>query len=306
MEPSDYEMFGIPKTKREEVTEEQFDQDTKEIFESLFPTEQDKAEDIEAGFFQKMERFNELMTCWKSLPTYDPNFKADLAWLEENVAHYLDQKERGSMQQPCPFHPLDILKVLNPEAEFGPLYCKCPVDDCPVWCTTETAHVVLPELTQNTHPEVRAKITQLRCKCGYVPRMKLSRTDRNFQRLFLTCGQHRAEPCGYFQWLHAPLWKPKRPTQLTLEQFPRRQSTPVGEYAQKKVRWPADRPNRPDRFASGFRPPPSAFGENRPFGRPADNCTFEQLCDERNAERVKHNCAPYSYDTYRQYGFDIF
>ena len=279
LEPSDYEKFGFPKQKREDVSDEQFDLDTKEIFE-------DNAEAIGEGFYKKMARFNEPMACWKTVPHYEHNFKADLEWLEENVAHYLDQRERNikSMQQSCPFHPLDILKVLNPDVEFGPLYCKCPVEDCPVWCTTMTAHILLPELAHNTHPEVRAKITELRCKCGHVPPMKISRTDRNFQRIFLTCGQHLATPCGYFQWMHAPLWKPKRPAQPTLQQF--WQSTPP--QGGQKVN-----------FASGFRPSP--FGH---FGEKPKS--FEQQCDERNAERVKHNCAPYSYDTYRQYGLGIF
>ena len=210
------------------------------------------------------------------------------------------------MQQSCPFHPLDTLKVLNPDAEYGPLYCKCPEEGCPVWCTTETAHVVLPELMENTHPEVRAKLTELRCKCRHVPRMKISRTDRNFQRIFLTCGQHLAPPCGYFQWMHAPLWKPKRPAQPTLEHWQTVQ-TPVEEYFQdgqknkhlkKTSGGEGFRPQKVD-FASGFRPP--AFGE---MTKPAKS--FEQQCDEQNAERVKHNCAPYSYDTYRQYRLGIF
>ena len=294
LEPSDY---GVPKQKREEVSDEQFELDTKEIFD-------DNAETIGEGFYKKMARFNELMVCWRTLPNYDPNFKADLDWLEENVAHYLEQRERNiqSMQKTCPFHPLEVLKVLNPEADYGPLYCKCPEDGCPVWCTTYTAHLVLPELEQHTHPEVRAKITELQCKCGHVPRMKISRTDRNFQRIFLSCGQHLAPPCGYFQWMHAPLWKPKRPSQPTLERWQTVQ-TPVGEYFQDDQKnkylkkWPGP-PATTVQPGEGFRPPPSAF-EEKPK-------SFEQLCDERNAERVKNNCTPYSYDTYRQYGLGIF
>ena len=293
LEPSDYEKFGVPKPKREEVSDEQFDLDTKEIFG-------DNAQAVGEGFYKKMDRFNQLMACWKTLPNYDPHFSADLPWLEENVAHYLDQRERNirSMQQTCPFHPLEVLKVLNPDAMYGPLYCKCPEEGCPVWCTTETAHILLPELTQHTHPEVRAKITELRCKCDYVPRMKISRTDRNFHRIFLSCGQHLAPPCGYFQWMHAPLWKPKRPAQPTLERWQTVQ-TPVGEYfqlGQKHLKKP--RPQKIN-FASGFTPP--VFGET-----PKPAKSFEQLCDEQNAVRAKHNCAPYSYDTYRQYGLGIF
>ena len=132
----------------------------------------------------------------------------DLVWLEENATDYLDQKERNheSVQQPYPFHPSETLRVLIPEAEVGPRYCKGPVDRCRVGCTTETAHSILPKLTQNTHPKVRAKSTQGRlrrakstqgrCKCGRSPPMKVSRTRKNFYRMFLTC-----DGCGYFRWM---------------------------------------------------------------------------------------------------------
>lgn len=122
----------------------------------------------------------------------------NLVWLEENATDYLDQKERNheSVQQPYPFHPSETLRVLIPKAEVGPRYCKGPVDGCWVGCTTETAHSILPKLTQNTHPKVRAKSTQGRCKCGRSPPMKVSRTLKNRHRMFLTCDR-----CGYFRWM---------------------------------------------------------------------------------------------------------
>ena len=326
-ENSEHEEIEVPKKKREDVTDEQFDQDTQGLFEPsvyhLFgvptpPIEQDKTNEPEIGPYDelvgKVNRFTQLMDRWKSSSAYDPEKQVDLAWLEEN----LDRVERntGSMQKTCPFHLSEVLKVLNPEAEWGPLYCKCSVDQCPVWCTTESAPIVLPELTQNTHPEVRAKITALQCQCQLTPRMKLSRTDKNFHRVFLTCGQRQAEPCRYFQWMHGPLWKPKRPSQPTLDQFQTkvpRQQVPIREVL--KALCPGFWESRPTpqgeyfqdgQKGGGFRPPPSAFLENRPFGAPAETRTFEQQCDEINAEQVKHHCAPYSYDTYRQYGLGIF
>ena len=132
----------------------------------------------------------------------------DLVWLEKNATDCLDQKERNheSVQQPYPFHPSETLRVLIPKAEVGPRYCKGPVDGCWVGCTTETAHSILPKLTQNTHPKVRAKSTQGRrrrakstqgrCKCGRSPPMKVSRTLKNRHRMFLTCDR-----CGYFRWM---------------------------------------------------------------------------------------------------------
>ena len=186
------QFFGALKQKREEVSDEQFETDTADLFA-----------DSGKGFLKKIERFNDLMAHWKTMPEYDVDFKTDLQWLEENVAPHMERRQRNkeSMQQACPFHPLEPLKVLNPDAEFGPLYCKCPEDQCPVWCTSETAPIVLPELIENTHPEVRAKLTEIKCKCSEVPRMKLSRTDKNKNKVFLTCGHnpHQNEACGYFQ-----------------------------------------------------------------------------------------------------------
>ena len=278
-DPEDFEkFFGAPKQKREEVSDEQFEADTADLF-------------AESGkqFLKKIERFNDLMAHWKTMPEFDVDVKTDLTWLEENVAPHMERRQRNkeSMQQACPFHPLEPLKVLNPDTEFEPLYCKCPEDQCPVWCTSETASIVLPELIENAHPEVRAKLTEIKCKCSEVPRMKLSRSEKNKHKVFLTCGRNprQNEVCGYFQWMHAPLWKPKRPLQPTLDKWV---NTPVG---QKKP--------RPHHFACGFKPP--VFGES-----PKPVKSFEELCDEQNAERVKHNCAPYSYETYRRYGLGIF
>ena len=302
--PEDFDLFfGPPKQKREEVSDEKFEEETEEMFE-----------ECSKGFYKRMERFNELMAHWKTMPTYDVNIKTDLQWLEENVAPYmvrsrLLQEERRrrnleSVQQACPFHPLEPLKILNPDSVEEPLYCKCPEDQCPVWCTSETVAIVLPELIENTHPEVRAKLTEIKCKCSEVPRMKLSRSEKNKHKVFLTCGRNprQNEVCGYFQWMHAPLWKPKRPLQPTLDEWAKtlvrdphkRVKTPVGEYFDQK---------KP--FACGFKPP--VFGEKpRVFGESTPSKSFEQLCDEANAERVRNNCAPYSNETYRRFGFGIF
>ena len=106
-DPEDFEkFFGAPKQKREEVSDEQYEADTADLF-------------AESGkqFLKKIERFNDLMAHWKTMPDYDVDFKADLHWLEENVAPHMERRQRNiqSMQQACPFHPLEPLKVLNPD-----------------------------------------------------------------------------------------------------------------------------------------------------------------------------------------------
>ena len=157
---------------------------------------------------QQSDRFDKLMTYWQSLRRYYPEKNVDLAWLETNVGPHFDWlkkscQERVLAETRCPFHRSEELKALTPD-----YYYICPVENCPVWLSIEIKHEVLKELRQNTHPEVRAKITSFFCHCCCVPRMKLSRTKKNFHRVFLTCGQ--VNPCRYFQWMHEPLWKPKR------------------------------------------------------------------------------------------------
>ena len=268
-----------PKPKREEVSDEQVDADF--------------YEECAKGFFKRMGRFNELMEQWKTMPDYDPDRKVELEWLEENVAPRL--------QPVCPFHPLVPLTILNPEAEDEPWYYKC--QDCPVWCSSNTVDIVLPELKANIHPEVRAKLEELTCRCALRPRMKLSQSVKNPLKVFLTCGQNPREkdPCGYFQWMHGPLWRPKtKPQPLALDRWRATEGRKrVFDNWRKSSVGEEPPPKKP--FAGGFKPP--VFGETP---QPIKKKSFEELCDEQNAERMKHNCAPYSYETYRRYGLGIF
>lgn len=52
---------------------------------------------------------------------------------------------------PRPFHPCENIKCLNPEAEFGALYYRCPYPNCCVWFTSETYGIVLDVLQNTTH-----------------------------------------------------------------------------------------------------------------------------------------------------------
>ena len=112
---------------------------------------------------------------------------------------------------------------MNPQAEFGRLRFQCPQEGCPVYFFEDTRQVILDKLKYETHPQVRPKLERcsLTCKCGFVPTMKLSRTDKNYNKVFLSCGQliKAQQPCGYFQWLHGPLWQPREQAQPTLRRW---------------------------------------------------------------------------------------
>ena len=79
---------------------------------------------------------------------------------------------------------------------------------------------MLEKLKEDTHPQVRAQLQRglLKCQCGF---MKLSRTTKNYSKVFLNCGSFLPgqEPCGYFQWLHGPLWRPREQAQPSLRRW---------------------------------------------------------------------------------------
>ena len=81
----------------------------------------------------------------------------------------------------------------------------------------------MEKLKEDTHPQVHARVKhgELKCKCGLVPKMKLSRTAKNYNKVFFSCGSFlmHAKPCGYFQWLHGPLWCPREQAQPTLRRW---------------------------------------------------------------------------------------
>ena len=116
------------------------------------------------------------------------------------------------LYEACPFHPHQFIHCVNPQTEFGQLRYKFPQEGCPVYLLEDTREVMLDKLKENTHPQVRAQLQRglLKCKCGFTPKMKLSRTTKNYNKVFLSCGSFLPgqEPCGYFQWLHGSLWRP--------------------------------------------------------------------------------------------------
>ena len=68
-------------------------------------------------------------------------------------------------------------------------------------------------LTKDIHPEVKAQWGELNCHCSRIPFLRLSKTARNLNKVFLTCGSPASAEtrCKYFQWIHTALFIDKRP-----------------------------------------------------------------------------------------------
>ena len=142
---------------------------------------------------------------------------------EWEILDEMDTQFNQLLYESCPFHPHRFIECVNPQANFGPLRFKCPQEGCPVYLFEDTREVMMEKLKEDTHPQVHARLKrgELKCRCGFVPKMKLSRTAKNYNKVFFSCGSFvpGREPCGYFQWLHGPLWCPREQAQPTLRRW---------------------------------------------------------------------------------------
>ena len=149
---------------------------------------------------------------------------------EWEVLDQMDTQLNQLLYEACPFHPQRFLECVNPGSNFGPLRFKCPQEGCPVYLFEDTREVMMEKLKEDTHPQVHARVKrgELKCRCGLVPKMKLSRTAKNYNKVFFSCGSFltHAKPCGYFQWLHGPLWCLREQAQPTLRRWVK-ESPPV-------------------------------------------------------------------------------
>ena len=78
---------------------------------------------------------------------------------------------------------------------------------------TENKKKVYHALKKEIHSEVHAKWGHLESHCHYIPKLRLCKTARNLNKVFLTCGvpynrgeqRPKAPSCKYFQSIHTGL-----------------------------------------------------------------------------------------------------
>ena len=123
----------------------------------------------------------------------------------------------------CPIHEDTAMQCLNADDLCGALLFKCQKPDCSVFYTSDTDEDVRFQLCQEIHPTVHQGLFDgtLKCHCEYTPRMKLSRSEKNPGRVFLTCFK-KNDPCCYFQWVHWKVREPKGP----MDAFVQKQAKP--------------------------------------------------------------------------------
>ena len=76
---------------------------------------------------------------------------------------------------------------------------------CPVFFgSMQNKQIVAEALCNEIHSKILNQWGTLSCRCGLVPKLQLSQTPRNMNKVFLGCPKPREARCGYFQWIHEP------------------------------------------------------------------------------------------------------
>ena len=147
------------------------------------------------------------------VPPDSTHAKITQAALEDALTRYVPD-------ECCPIHEDVPMRCLNADDPCGALFFKCSKQDCSVFYTSNTSEDVRFQLGQEIHPTVHQGLFDgtLKCHCEFTPRMRLSQSEKNPGRVFLTCFK-KNEPCCYFQWVHWKVREPKGPMDAHVERL---------------------------------------------------------------------------------------
>ena len=106
----------------------------------------------------------------------------------------------------CPIHryPLEVHVANN-----GWEYCKCSSGrPCMMFCSKKEARHYLQAVHDQLFVAYKCKDQLPVCFCRSVPTLKISHSDKNCGRPYMSCSQK--EKCDFFQWADVPLFDKNR------------------------------------------------------------------------------------------------
>ena len=113
--------------------------------------------------------------------------QAEEQYQEINLLDYLADENK-------PLHSVFLL-----EADSGGR-STCPV----FFGSLEQKQLVLSKLCHEIHPKLQQLWGTMSCLCGLVPKLKLSQSQKNPNKVFLSCPRVQEARCKFFQWIHSP------------------------------------------------------------------------------------------------------
>ena len=108
---------------------------------------------------------------------------------------------------------------------------------CPVFFgSMEQKQMVLNKLCHEIHPKLQQLWGTMACACGLVPKLKLSQTERNPNKVFLTCPRVQEARCNFFQWIHMQPKPVKMSKASSPSELKKRVNDMVQESLQKRIK----------------------------------------------------------------------
>ena len=123
-----------------------------------------------------------------------------------------DQETQTALQEliqelieppPAPALPAHLVCHLEPRvSQNGWHYAKCPMFQCLLFCGEEKAGLYMRAVHEQVHSDILKMWKQMLCFCCKPPVLQQSRSEKNPDRMFLTCSKKK---CKFFQWGNLPL-----------------------------------------------------------------------------------------------------
>ena len=87
----------------------------------------------------------------------------------------------------CPRH---LEKMEERTAKTGWQYLRCPAFTCFLLCGKDQGPKYMSAVRKEIHPDICDRWGKINCLCGHVPILKQSFSDKNPDRLYLSCGNN--------------------------------------------------------------------------------------------------------------------
>lgn len=138
---------------------------------------------------------------------------------QQSLLHYLGDEKK-------PLHSVFLLETNSGGRS------TCPV----FFGSIEQKQIVLSKLCHEIHPKLQQIWGTMACVCGLVPKLRLSQTEKNPNKVFLTCPRVQEARCNFFQWIHMQPKPVKVSKAISPSELKKRVNDMVQESLQKRIK----------------------------------------------------------------------
>ena len=123
---------------------------------------------------------------------------------DEALKQLLKQLDEMEERYFCPIHQCAVERVdMNGDSHPIDMYYRCPESKCIIFCSEEAAPHYFGLVNEQLLADYKHEERLPRCYCNEYPVLKVSKTEKNYDRMYIGCGQK--EKCNFFQWADSPL-----------------------------------------------------------------------------------------------------